>query len=349
MVFAGYTIVSALGAGGMGEVYLAEHPRLPRREALKILSPAVSADPSFRERFIREAHLAGALNHPNIVRVNDRGDVDGQLWLSMDYIDGIDAAQLLHDRYPAGMPADEAIAVVAAVADALDYAHAQGLLHRDVKPANILLSQPGGSDARRVFLADFGIAREVADSSGLTATNLTVGTVAYASPEQLMGADLDGRSDQYALAATAFQLLSGSAPYTNSNPVAVIGNQLNAPIPSLRSHRPELSALDHVLARALAKDPQDRYPSCADFAKDLVTHARSGIGPGDATQLAVPRSAPPAGPVPESRKRHLKIGAVAIAAVLAASGTGYLVIYNTQKEKGSASPPAVLDGTYRFD
>lgn len=207
-VFSGYTIIRALGAGGMGEVYLVEHPRLPRREALKVLSSAVSSDPSFQARFVQEADLAAALAHPNIVRVNDRGEADGQLWISMDYVDGTDAAQLQRDRYPAGMPAKDVAAIVVAVADGLDYAHGQGLLHRDVKPANILLTERAADGTRRVFLADFGIARELANPSGLTATNLTVGTVAYASPEQLMGADLDGRSDQYALAASAFQLLA---------------------------------------------------------------------------------------------------------------------------------------------
>ena len=179
----------------MGEVYLAQHPRLPRRDALKILSSAVSADTVFRERFTREADIAATLSHPNIVAVYDRGEFEGQLWIAMEYVDGTDAARLVHDRYPAGMPADEAVEIFTAVAGALDYAHHQGLLHRDVKPANILLSQPDDDGQRRVFLADFGIARELADPSGLTATNLTVGTVAYAAPEQLMGSELDGRAD----------------------------------------------------------------------------------------------------------------------------------------------------------
>ena len=141
-VFAGYRIVRLLGSGGMGEVYLAQHPRLPRRDALKILSSAVSADTVFRARFSREADIAAALSHPHIVTVHDRGEFEGQLWISMEYVDGTDAARLVHDRYPAGMPPDEAVEIITAVAGALDYAHRQGLLHRDVKPANILLSQP---------------------------------------------------------------------------------------------------------------------------------------------------------------------------------------------------------------
>src|SRR5271166_6052372 len=157
-VFAGYTIVRLLGSGGMGEVYLAEHPRLPRRDALKILGTDVSADEDYRRRFIREADLAAKLWHPNIVRVNDRGEFDGQLWISMDYVDGTDAARLLADRYPAGMPEHEVAEIITAVASALEYAHKRGLLHRDVKPANILLTEPEDGK-RRILLADFGIAR----------------------------------------------------------------------------------------------------------------------------------------------------------------------------------------------
>lgn len=206
-IFAGYTIVRRLGSGGMGEVYLAQHPRLPRQDALKVLRPEVSADGEYRERFHREADIAATLWHPHIVGVHDRGEFDRQLWISMDYVDGTDAGALQRDRYPGGMPAAEVAEIVAAVADALDYAHQRNLLHRDVKPANILVAK----DDQRILLADFGIARWVDDPSGLTATNMTVGTVSYAAPEQLMGGQLDGRADQYALAATAYHLLTGSS------------------------------------------------------------------------------------------------------------------------------------------
>jgi serine/threonine-protein kinase len=190
----------------MGEVYLAEHPRLPRHDALKVLPADVSADSDFRSRFNLEADLAATLFHPHIVGVHDRGDFEGQLWIAMDYVEGTDAAQLMKAHYPARMPIEDVCAIVTAVADALDYAHKRGLLHRDVKPANILLAEPEDGK-RRILLADFGIARPLADISGLTATNFTVGTLTYAAPEQLMGGDIDGRADQYALAATAFHLL----------------------------------------------------------------------------------------------------------------------------------------------
>ena len=239
--FAGFTIVRQLGSGGMGEVYLAKHPRLPRHDALKVLPQSLNADVEFRQRFIREADSAATLFHPHIVGVHDRGEYDDQLWISMDYIDGTDAAQFVRARYPAGMPADEALAIATALAGALDHAHMRGLLHRDVKPANILLSQPDHEGQRRIFLADFGIARPLADPSGLTATNLTVGTVAYSAPEQLMGEEVDGRADQYALAASVFHLLTGAPPYQHSNPVAVISQHLNAPAPKLSDHRRDLA------------------------------------------------------------------------------------------------------------
>ena len=231
-VIAGYKILRSLGAGGMGEVYLAQHPRLPRRDALKVLSAAVCAESEYRQRFNREADIAATLWHPHIVEVHDRGDVDGQLWISMDYVEGTDAARLLIERYPKGMPPDLVLRIVTAVGDALDYAHQRGLTHRDVKPANILLSNPG-TDSERIMLADFGIARRSDDVSGLTGTNTTVGTVEYAAPEQLKGEDLDGRADQYALAATAFQLLTGTPPFHHSNPAVVISKHLTADPPKI--------------------------------------------------------------------------------------------------------------------
>ena len=283
--FAGYTIVRLLGAGGMGEVYLAQHPRLPRRDALKVLPASVSADSEYRERFDREADIAATLWHPHIVGVHDRGEFDGQLWISMDYVEGTDAARLLRENYPDGMPKHEVAEIISAVADALDYAHQRNLLHRDVKPANILLANPESSD-QRILLADFGIARWVNDISGLTATNMTVGTVSYAAPEQLMGERIDGRADQYALAATAFHLLTGSPPFQHSNPAVVISQHLSAAPPTIGDQRPELAGLDPVLAKALAKSPADRFERCADFARALAHQLGSGTPADVGTSLA---------------------------------------------------------------
>ncbi|OBI92681.1 serine/threonine-protein kinase [Mycobacterium asiaticum] len=290
--FAGYTIIKRLGSGGMGEVYLARHPRLPRQDALKVLRTDVSADTEYRERFHREADTAAALWHQHIVAVHDRGETDGQLWIDMDFVDGIDAGQLLEERYTAGMPGPEVVDIVTAVAEALDYAHEHKLLHRDVKPANILIARPDSPD-RRILLADFGIAGLVGESTGLTATNMTVGTVAYAAPEQLMGNDLDGRADQYALAASAFQLLTGAPPFQHSNPAVVISQHLSASPPAIGDRRPALANLDPVFAKALAKDPKDRYLRCIDFARAL-SHHLGDVGDAEATSASMPITAAPA-------------------------------------------------------
>ncbi|MBS4730572.1 serine/threonine protein kinase [Mycobacterium sp. SM1] len=271
--FANFTIIRSLGSGAMGEVYLAQHPRLPRRDALKVLLAHVSADSEYRSRFEREADLASTLWHPHIVGVHDRGEAEGRLWISMDFVDGLDAARLLAERFPAGMPPNHVLDIVTAVASALDYAHKQGLLHRDIKPANIMLTNVDDDGGRRILLGDFGIARSVDDISGLTATNMTLGTLAYCAPEQLKGEDLDGRADQYALAATAYHLLTGSQLFPHSNTAVVIGRHLTALPPALADRRPELAALDPVLAVALAKDPDDRFPRCSDFAQALAEHA----------------------------------------------------------------------------
>ncbi|MCV7290771.1 serine/threonine protein kinase [Mycolicibacterium wolinskyi] len=272
--FAGYRIIRLLGSGGMGEVYLAQHPRLPRRDALKLLPRDWSNDHGYRARFIREADLASTLWHPGIVGVHDRGEHDGQLWISMDFVDGKDLGRVLTKRYPAGMPYEHVVEIVNALAGALDYAHKQGLLHRDIKPANIMLTNADSSDEKRVVLADFGIARSVDDISGLTTTNTAVGTVAYAAPEQLMGEETDGRADLYALAATTYHLLTGTQPFPHSNPAVVISHHLNSPPPSLSANRPELAALDEVLAEGLAKKPEDRFQRVTDFARAL-----SGLSP----------------------------------------------------------------------
>ncbi|WP_082973794.1 serine/threonine-protein kinase [Mycobacterium sp. E1386] len=350
--FAGYTILRLLGSGGMGEVYLAQHPRLPRRDALKILLAEVSADHEFRERFNREAELAATLWHPHIVGVHDRGEFDGQLWISMDYVEGTDAAQLMRDRYPVGMPADEVLTIVTAVAEALDYAHQRGLLHRDVKPANILLTNPDDGE-RRVYLSDFGIARQLGEISGLTATNLTVATLPYAAPEQLRSSEIDGRADQYALAATAFQLFSGAPPYQDSNPVAVISQHLSGVPPKLSDRRPELARLDHVLSKSLAKDPADRFSRCRDFAAAL----REQVGEdslGDRRTESRFRLPDPPGTNPRTRRpsmpRMLVGAALAVAVLAAASVVGYLVHrenHMTSTPAGAAAPQPVLNGTYR--
>lgn len=340
-VIAGYTVLRSLGAGGMGEVYLAQHPRLPRRDALKVLAAGVCADSEYRERFNREAEIAATLWHPHIVEVHDRGDVDGQLWIAMDYVDGIDAGRLLENEYPNGMPPDRAVRLVTAVAEALDYAHQKGLTHRDVKPANILISQPGSSD-ERILLADFGIARRGDDTSNLTGTDMTVGTVAYAAPEQLCGDTVDGRADQYALAATAYQLMTGTPPFQHSNPAVVISKHLTAVPPPIGDRRPELASLGPVFARALAKAPDDRFAKCVDFARALA----HGVGvaglPGDSgvTMAAIPVSGGRHSRAHAARRRRpgLIVAAVALIAVVLALGGVFVVDRSRERARAADAP-----------
>ncbi|WOC13793.1 serine/threonine-protein kinase [Gordonia sp. MP11Mi] len=316
--FAGYVIERRLGAGGMGEVYLAKHPRLPRHDAIKVLAPHLTADPAYRARFEREAELAAGLRHPAIVAVYDRGESDGRLWIAMAYVEGRDLAERLAAEGP--LAANQVAFVVSTVGDALDRANQRGLVHRDVKPANILLSDDGD-----VLLADFGIARSQLPDSSLTATGTAVGTLDFASPEQLQGLAVDGRSDQYSLACTAFALLTGGAPFADSSAARVISRQLNEPLPSVLPRRPDLThAVDAVLARATAKDPAQRYASASEFAATLsgalAQHpARPPAGPpaGVHQQYSPTVQAPPTLPRPASNRRRLLIAGGVLAVVVA--------------------------------
>jgi serine/threonine protein kinase, bacterial len=338
-VFAGYTVVRKLGSGGMGEVYLVDHPRLPRRDALKVLPLELTSDREYRERFNREADIVANLWHPHIVGVHDRGEFGGQLWISMDYVEGTDAGHLLQERRNRrGLPPEDVVGLVSAVADALDYAHERQLLHRDVKPSNILLSDTD-TNRKRIMLADFGIARMVDDKSGLTATDMTVGTVAYAAPEQLLGETIDGRADQYALAATAFHLLTGQQPFQHTNPAVVISQHLTAPPPAIADRVPELSQLGPVFSKALAKKPEDRYPTCAAFADSLKRNLGGkleDLGSDDAT-LAAPSAK--RATAKKSRRGWVRWAAVAAAVVVLAAAVA-VGLHFVDRQRSSPQPPA---------
>ncbi|MFZ2509756.1 MAG: protein kinase [Gordonia sp. (in: high G+C Gram-positive bacteria)] len=286
-VFAGYTIEALLGAGGMGEVYIARHPRLPRNDALKVLAQGLANDDAFRRRFEREADVVAGLSHPNIVKVHDRGEYDGRLWIAYDYIEGHDLADTARRTPPTP---EQSARIISEVADALDAAGRRGLVHRDVKPANILIDADG-----RALLTDFGIARtENQAATQLTGTGTTLGTVAYASPEQLQALPIDPRSDQYSLACTAFALLTGTTPYHAHSATAAILAHVRNPIPSAAARRPALPpTVDGVFYRALAKNPADRFTTSTEFAAALRA-ALAGTAPTVALTPSVPRNAPAA-------------------------------------------------------
>lgn len=281
-VFAGYVIERALGRGGMGAVYLARHPRLPRMTALKLLNRDLYADEELRKRFEREADIVARLDHSNIVTVYDRGAEDDQLWISMQYVDGVDASSV-DARI---LPPQRAVQIAAATAEALDYAHNMGVLHRDVKPANIMLARSTSGHKERVMLTDFGIGRLRDDSANLTQTGTFTATLAYASPEQLTGAAIDGRSDQYSLACTLYALLTGQGPFPSTNPAGVITGHLQGAPEPISARRPGLPpALSQVLERALAKRPADRFPSCEAF----TTAAAQAFSAYTAPSMPMPR------------------------------------------------------------
>ena len=288
-LLAGYRLEAQVGAGGMAVVFRARDERLGRLVALKILAPALTTDSAFRRRFIAESRAAAAADDPNIVPIYEAGEADGVLFIAMRFVRGGDLRRVL-DREGALSPG-RAAEFISAVASALDTAHAAGLVHRDVKPANILVeTRPGRPD--HVYLSDFGVSKGAMSSAGLTRTGQFLGTVDYSAPEQIQGRTVDGRADQYALACVAYQLLTGSAPFVRDQEMAVLLAHMSEPPPLLSSRRPDLPGpADQVLARGMAKVPEKRYGSCQEFADalrdalGLPLYASRGSG-------AVPRHPP---------------------------------------------------------
>ena len=262
---AGYRLLERIGHGGTSVVYLAEHERLGRRAALKLLSPGFG-ESDFSDRFVRESQLAARLDHPAIVPVYDAGEADGVLYIAMALVDGADLRAVLREDGP--LQPRRALRILAQVASALDAAHARGLVHRDVKPANILV---GESD--RAYLSDFGAVKELA-GAGTTRTGAFLGTIEYSAPEQIEGRGLDGRTDVYALGCVLYECLTGTPPFHRESEVAILNAHLHAPPPPLRDARPELpEALERVVARALSKAAVDRQASCGE----LVAAAREAL------------------------------------------------------------------------
>jgi hypothetical protein len=288
--FGGYTIESLLGRGGMGTVYLATHARLDRKVALKMIAPELAHDAAFRARFLRESQLVASLDHPNVIPIYDADEIDGVLYLAMRYVSGPTLRGLIRAR--GALSLGETLRIALQIGGALDAAHQAGLVHRDVKPANILVAEPGD----HAYLCDFGLARRTR-SEGLTETGSFLGSVDYCAPEQIQGRPLDGRTDVYALGGVLYHCLAGEPPYRRDSDFLVLDAHLHDTAPVLSAARPGLPpALDEALARALAKDPEARYGTAGALAAAFRTASDD-----EATRAA------PAAPATESVTQRAEI------------------------------------------
>jgi serine/threonine protein kinase/DNA-binding SARP family transcriptional activator len=278
---AGYRIERTLGRGGMSVVYLAEHDWLQRKVALKVLAPQLAEDERFRERFVRESRLAASLDHPNVIPIYEAGASGGDLFIAMRYVDGTDLRTLLHES--GALEPGKTMAIVRQVAEALDAAHEQGLVHRDVKPGNVLLARQRGSEqGEHVYLSDFGLTKRSASDSGITGTGQFVGTLDYAAPEQFKGGTPDARTDVYSLGCVLFECLTGSPPFTSENDAGLMYAHLQEAPPPVTAARPELlPEIDGVIARAMAKAPEERQASAGTLVDEAARALRVGV-PGEA-------------------------------------------------------------------
>ncbi|HUG94593.1 MAG TPA: protein kinase [Pleomorphomonadaceae bacterium] len=337
---AGYQVEEVIGRGGMGVVYRAEHLRLGRKVALKVVAPQIAREPKFRERFLRESRTAGSLDHPNVVPIYDAGEADGVLYIAMRFVDGVDLATMIA-RDGRLEPARTA-RIVAQVASALDAAHEAGLVHRDVKPSNVLLPARGAGRGEHAYLGDFGLTKRVLSESGVTGSSAFLGTIAYVAPEQIEGRPVDARADQYSLACLVYECLTGHRPFERETDVATLYAHLRDPFPSVgEAVDPNLrSELDAALARAAAKKPADRYDSCGDLAEDLVRTTGATMGTGS-QPVAVRRARSAA----QSRRRLLLIGFGSAGAVAALAIGGYVLWLSNQ----SAAPVVAGNGVAIID
>jgi serine/threonine-protein kinase len=318
----------------MGVVYAAEHLRLQRKVALKVLAPELAADQRFRDRFIRESQIAASLNHPHIVAIHDAGEVDGDLYLAMQHVEGADLRSLIDQQ--GALEPERAADIISKVASALDAAHARGLVHRDVKPANILVAE-----GDHPYLTDFGLTKRPQSVSGLTKTGQFLGSVEYAAPEQFEGKPLDARTDVYSLGCVLYECLTGDVPFPRDQEAAVMYAHLRDRPPKATAKRPELPArIDDVIAKAMAKRPEDRFSSCGDLAEA----ARMALVPDIGTVATADRDA----------RRVSRRLIVAVAAIIALAGIG-AGVWAATRESPSPPPPSpggpgpVREGVVRVD
>lgn len=277
---AGYLVESEIGRGGMAVVYRAKDLRLDRTVALKLLAPELARNDTFRKRFTHESRVAAAIDHPHIVPVFEAGETDGILYIAMRYVAGQDLRALLDRKGPLSVRVAGRIA--SQVASALDAAHDHDLVHRDVKPGNILIAAGTDSDhPEHVYLTDFGLTKKSLSLTGFTSVGQFVGTLDYVAPEQISGRPVDGRCDVYSLGCVVFESMAGTPPFQRDDDMALLWAHQYDPPPPLTEQRPDLPAsVDDVMAKALAKSPDDRYDSCLEFVAALRL-ACAGREPGD--------------------------------------------------------------------
>jgi Protein kinase domain len=351
--FAGHRIEGVLGRGGMGVVYRAVDLRLNRPAALKVITPALSADEDFRRRFQRESELAAAVQQQNVVTIYQAGEADGLLYVTMALIEGTDLRGLITQR--GRIDLGTSAAIVAQTAAALDAAHARGLVHRDVKPANVLISEAA---PLHVFLTDFGLTKRTSSQSGLTRTGLFVGTIDYAAPEQIKGWPVDARADIYALGCVLFEMIAGQPPFRRENEYATMYAHTSEAPPALSSVAAGVTpALDAAVARALAKEPENRFQSAGDFARAVAAAVAGDTIVEPERTVAVGRAAPPTDVVqphpvygygldpetsvlpPAARRTPWKAIVGALVGVLAVAGAVAAVLLSQGGDNGTNPPP----------
>ena len=301
--FAGYRLISVLGRGGMSIVFRAENPRLGNVIALKLLDPSLADDDVFRTRFLEESRIAAAMNHPNVIPIHDMGSSDGLLYIAMRYVTGTDMRQMLKKR--GRLQPETAIHLLSQAARALDAAHRRGLVHRDVKPGNLLVERANDdTDPDHVYLADFGITKHMGGRTGLTSTGAFLGTLDYVAPEQIRGISVLGLADQYSLGCVLYECLTGRVPFEKDLDAAIIWAHMEESPTQPTVLRPDLPpALDGVFARVLAKNPGERYETCRDFiaaARDALGTLAGPATASGAAQALLPGSGPPGSGPPGS-------------------------------------------------
>jgi predicted Ser/Thr protein kinase/sugar lactone lactonase YvrE len=327
---AGYRIVSVLGQGGMGTVYLAEQTSPRRNVVVKLLRPDLSRDEAFRQRFVHESEAAASTEHPNIVPIYSAGEANGVLYIAMRYVEGEDLRDMIERSGP--LPPERAVEIVSQVSSALDAAHQRGLVHRDVKPSNILVDRQGNA-----YLSDFGLIKRSQVDTGLTKTGQFMGSIEYCAPEQIRGDEVDGRADVYSLGCVLFEAVAGRPPFKTDTEIATLYAHLEQEPPALSSVAPGSRAeLDGVVTKALAKDPSGRYPTAGAFARD----ARQAVGVSSGERAVLGR--------PRRRRLAWIAGIVALAAIV----VGVAIALSAGPDEGpppAGATPRVRPAAVRLD